>query len=130
MLSSLIGLDTRDRPLAVLREERAGALLDERDPLRRAHLPRGREAAPILWRHPGSAHHALDAPAGVAAGERGGLTGPCLSAPPAPPGGIIARKVISKDREIEEAEVPSEEEQPLGPLAFQLRPIQRALHRR
>ena len=74
--------------------------------------------------------YSLDAPARVAAGERGGLTRPCFSTPPAPTGGNIAREVKSEDRKIEDAEIFSEEEQPHGPLVFHLRPGQRTLHRR
>lgn len=85
---------------------------------------------PLLRQHAVHERYSLDAPTGVAEGECGGLTGPCYSAPPAPTGGKIAREVKSKDREIEEAEVLSEEEPPLGPLAFQLRPIQQTCHRR
>ena len=94
-----------------------------------AYVAVGR-VAPILPGHAHTEHHALDAPAGVAAGERGGLTWPCYSTPPAPTGGKIAREVKSEDREIEEAEAPPEEEQQLGPLVFHLRPIQRTLYRR
>jgi len=44
------------------------------------------------------------------------------------PTGKIAREVKSEDRKIGETEVPSEEEQPLGSLAYHLRPIQQARH--
>ena len=85
---------------------------------------------PLLRHHAVPEHHALDAPAGVAAGERCGQTWPCFSTPPAPTGGKIAREVKSEERKIEEAEILSEEEQQLGPLVFHLRPRQRTLHRR
>ena len=45
---------------------------------------------------------------------------------PAPTGGKFAREVEFEDSEIEEVEVPTEEEQQHGPLVFHLRPIQRA----
>ena len=85
---------------------------------------------PLLRQHAVHERYSLDAPPRVAAGERGGLTWPCFSTLPAPTGGKIAREVTSEDRKIEEAEVFSEEEQPLGPLVFHLRPRQRTLHRR
>ena len=84
---------------------------------------------PLLRQHAVHERYPLDAPAGVAAGERCGLTLPCFSAPPALIGGKFAREVKSEDREIEEAEIPSEEEQQFGPLVSHLRPIQQTVHR-
>ena len=65
-------MDFRDRPSAAYWEESAGVFLDERELLRGIRLA-GREVAPLLRRHAHSEHHPLDAPAGVAAGKRGGL---------------------------------------------------------
>ena len=48
--------------------------LSGRDLLRGLCLADGREVAPVLRGHGDHAHHSLDAPAGVAARERGGLT--------------------------------------------------------
>ena len=48
----------------------------------------------------------------------------------APSGGKFAQEVKSEDREIEEAEIHSEEERQPGPLEFHLRPKQGVCQRR
>jgi len=48
VLSSADGLDSRDRPLAALREERAGVFLDERHLFCCVRIAGGRGVAPVL----------------------------------------------------------------------------------
>ena len=96
MLTFTDGLDSSDRPLTAHWKESAGVFLDERELLRGIRLAVGR-VVPRFRGRIHTKHHALDAPAGVAAGKCGGLIPDrqrtiCIRPPPLPIEYIIEKK--------------------------------------